>query len=149
MKSSEKNFWRSSQQKKVGRLKDEFHNVQYKPFFDLQWSVGSNTCEKVDRCTKNFKNLWMKMFDQPFRNIDYSMNIMKFDQIAWKSKKTKTVKRISVIETFLIEILISNIIYDKFIGVWWKIEVIISKCKREKMKRRFVGLDNLSDALTF
>ena len=135
-----KNFWRSSQQKKVGCLKDEFYNVQYKLIFDLQWSVGSNTCEKVDRCTKNLKNLWMKMFDLPFRNIYYSMNLMKFDQIAWNSKKTKNLKKISVIETFLIEILISNIIYDKLIGVWWKIEVIISKCKREKWKGDFLGL---------
>ena len=27
---------------------------------------------------------------QPFRNIDYSMNLMKFDQIAWISKKRRT-----------------------------------------------------------
>ena len=125
-----KNFWRSSQQKKFGCLKDEFLTCNKNQFLIYNEVLVQILVKKLISAPKISKNLWMKMFDQPFRNLDYSMNLMKFDQIAWNCKKTKTVKKISVIETFLIGILISNIIYDQLIGVWWKIEVIILKCKR-------------------
>ena len=130
------NFWRSSQQKKFGCLKNEFYQMQYKPILIFNKLSLQILVKKVIGTPK----LWMKMVDQPFKNIYYSMSLIKFDQIAWNSKKMKTVKKISVIETFLNEILIRNIIYDQLMGVWWKIQVIISKHKWEKWKGDFLGL---------
>ena len=85
------------------------------------------------------------MFDQPFKNIDNSMRLIKFDQIAWYSKKNEDSKKD---------------ICDRNLFDWdphqkhnlWSIDRCLMKnsghyfeTQARKMKRRFFGLDNLSD----